>query len=381
MASYQKGSWKETNGRYTIRWRIRDASSKSGWACRMKTLPPKTTKKQMLAELDTQLKRANELNSREQIIPASGLTFKQFTDGPWTRYLDSSKKRPATRATYNSLLKTWLLPRFGDVPLAGITIAMMTELFGDLREQRAPATGVLVYGLLSNMFKLAEDHELITSIPLKLKRHRPRLKKAKKPAYPPDVIRRIVLAADPQYRAVFWTYALTGLRGGEVPALQWGDIDFDAGLIHVRRKLWRGSTQELKTDASHAPVGLPPILADVLADHKASSRWTAPTDFVFVMPDGRPCPQEHLRDKLRVARHRAGIPYERSKTGFGLFRRSLATYIMKQGGLMQAQTQLRHGSATTTAAAYLCRDESVIRDNSTVIESAFMIEPESAAVQ
>ena len=90
------------------------------------------------------------------------------------------------------------------------------------------------------MFKLAENHELITTIPLKLKRHRPKLKKVKKPAYPPDVIRRIVLAADPQYRAVFWTYALTGLRGGEVPALQWGDIDFDAGLIHVRRKLWRG---------------------------------------------------------------------------------------------------------------------------------------------
>ena len=99
------------------------------------------------------------------------------------------------------------------------------------------------------------------------------------------------------------------------------------------------------------------------------------------MPDGSPYPQEHLRDKLRLARQRAGVPYERGKTGFGLFRRSLATYIMKHTGLMQAQTQLRHGSPTTTAAAYVCRDESVIHENSAVIESAFVIEPESPAVQ
>jgi integrase len=381
MASYQKGSWKETNRRYTIRWRIRDANSKSGWASRMRTLPAGTTKKQMLAELDAEAKRANDTNNRPQPILDVGLTFKQFTDGPWTRHLDSNNRRPATRATYESLLKTWLLPRFGDLPLTGITVAMMTALFDDLKGQRAAATGALVYALLSNMFKVAEDHELIVSIPLKVKRHRPKLKKAKKPAYPPDVIRQIVLAADPQYRAILWTYALTGLRAGEVPALQWQDIDFDAGLIHVRRKLWRQYVQDLKTDASHAPVGLPPILADVLADHKASSRWAQPDDFVFVMPDGRPFTQQTLGEKLRLALARAGVPYERHKTGFGLFRRSLATYIMKQMGLMQAQMQLRHGSAATTARAYVCRDESVVQDNTAAIEAAFLIEPVSNAVQ
>jgi len=92
------------------------------------------------------------------------------------------------------------------------------------------------------------------------------------------------------------------------------------------------------------------ILANALSDHKADSRWTGAGDFVFSRPDGRPYSQEHLtKIALMQARERAGIPYEKSKTGFGLFRRSLATYLMKQTGLAQAQTQLRHGSATTTA--------------------------------
>lgn len=165
---------------------------------------------------------------------------------------------------------------------------------------------------------------------------------------------------------------MTGLRAGEVPALQWQDIDFDAELIHVRRKLWNRRVQDCKTDASHAPVGLPPILPDVLAEHKASSRWTQPNDFVFAMPDGRPFIHSTLLKKLRQTLALVGVPYEKYKTGFGLFRRSLATYIMKQTGLMQAQTQLRHGSATTTATSYLCPDPSVVYDNSAVIESAFI---------
>src|SRR5262249_23719024 len=128
----------------------------------------------------------------------------------------------------------------------------------------------------------------------------------------------------------------------------------------------------LKTDASDAAVGLPPILADVLADHKAACRWTEPTDFVFIMPDGGPFPHSTLFARLRLTLARAGVPYEKSKTGFGLFRRSLAPYLMKQMGLMQAQMQLRHGSAMTTATAYLCPDQSIVHDNTAVIESAFI---------
>jgi hypothetical protein len=99
------------------------------------------------------------------------------------------------------------------------------------------------------------------------------------------------------------------------------------------------------------------------------------------MPDGQSFTYAHLVKKLHRACEQAAVPYERSKTAFNLFRRSLATYLMKQGGLMQAQAQLHHTSATTTASAYVCRDQTVVHDNAGVIESAFVMQPESGRIQ
>ena len=31
-----------------------------------------------------------------------------------------------------------------------------------------------------------------------------------------------------------------GLRQGELIGLQWGDVDFQRGKLHVRRTIWRG---------------------------------------------------------------------------------------------------------------------------------------------
>lgn len=38
-----------------------------------------------------------------------------------------------------------------------------------------------------------------------------------------------------EYRVVFSTLLLTGMRRGELLGLEWPDIDFDAGVIHIRR--------------------------------------------------------------------------------------------------------------------------------------------------
>src|SRR5262245_49977983 len=152
------------------------------------------------------------------------------------------------------------------------------------------------------------------------------------------------------------TIRMTGCCGLVLEFNQWqckkGDTSLPArsGQVSWLRQARRcsllsgyGSRQGdlLRGQAEAHPVGLPMILANALSDHKADSRWRGAADFVFSMPDGRPYSQEHLtKIALKQARERAGIPYEKSKTGFGLFRRSLATYLMKQTRLAQAQTQL-----------------------------------------
>ena len=44
----------------------------------------------------------------------------------------------------------------------------------------------------------------------------------------------------PQMRALMIVAAYSGMRPGELMALEWGDIDFEANRIYVQRRLYQG---------------------------------------------------------------------------------------------------------------------------------------------
>src|SRR5690606_8564096 len=67
------------------------------------------------------------------------------------------------------------------------------------------------------------------------------------------------------------TAGFTGLRWGEMSALQWQDLDKQRGEIHVRRSNWKGEVQErLKTKKSRRTVPLCPELAGILTRHRVA---------------------------------------------------------------------------------------------------------------
>jgi len=45
------------------------------------------------------------------------------------------------------------------------------------------------------------------------------------------------MSREAPWRAMFAVGTFAGLRTGEVIALEWGDVDFDARTIHVRRSV------------------------------------------------------------------------------------------------------------------------------------------------
>jgi integrase len=66
---------------------------------------------------------------------------------------------------------------------------------------------------------------------------------------------------------------MTGLRAGEVMALQKADLDFEQRVIHVRRSAWLGHVQTVKSKARKAPVAMPEALAALLKVYLAT--WQA----------------------------------------------------------------------------------------------------------
>lgn len=82
------------------------------------------------------------------------------------------------------------------------------------------------------------------------------------------------------HRGGFWAMLMlfTGMRRGELLALRWSDINFDAGIIHIRNGLhFEGNARVMgspKTECSVRDIPILPIVRDVL-NHtdRVSDEW------------------------------------------------------------------------------------------------------------
>src|SRR5207247_9909682 len=126
---------------------------------------------------------------------------------------------------------------------------------------------------------------------------------------------RLVAHAGP-YRVLFQCLPYTGLRIGEALGLRWGDINFDAGLLHVRQQLSRRRVpKQLKTPAAQREVVLAPALVTLLREHWLASPFKAPEDFVFTDSLGRGLDYRDVGEGFRAAVKAAGLtgPGRRSR--------------------------------------------------------------------
>lgn len=68
----------------------------------------------------------------------------------------------------------------------------------------------------------------------------------------------------PMMRALVTFAAYSGMRPGELFALEWGDVDFDAMRVHVSRRLYRGSVDLPKSNAPKTIALTPPARDAIL---------------------------------------------------------------------------------------------------------------------
>ena len=103
----------------------------------------------------------------------------------------------------------------------------------------------------------------------------------------------------------------TGLRISEWLGLQWQDVNFGDGMIHVRRTWTCGQVGLPKSKASKGPVPLHPLLAEFMLLWKQKTMYSQPGDWVFPSTrlNGRQPRVANMlvEDHLRPAAVKAGI--------------------------------------------------------------------------
>jgi len=148
-----------------------------------------------------------------------------------------------------------------------------------------------------------------------------------------------VAATEPEWRAMVMVALNTGLRLGEVTALQWDDCDLVAGRILVRRSSWHGILGLPKSGKARE-VPMNPTVVETLRQHRhLRGPW------VFCQPDGSMLIQHHCKPPLRRACKRAGL----RQVQWHLLRHTFASHLVMRGiSLKAVQELLGHASIEMT---------------------------------
>ncbi len=153
-------------------------------------------------------------------------------------------------------------------------------------------------------------------------------------------------ALGPTDHVLYMTAAMTGLRLGELRALNWRDVDWAAGSIRVRRSYTRGAFSTPKSAKSARVVPLTDRLAGELERHNRRSAFQGAGDLVFGHPlRGTVLDSSALRKRFHSALARADVRQVR----FHDLRHSYGTAMAAAGCPIRAlMAMMGHATMATT---------------------------------
>jgi integrase len=365
---------------FRVRYWVRTASGE--WKRKTETLPRRVkTLRQAEKELDQLLRPVNDTAGYGRA--ACGATFKNLMEDYWPVYVSNQNMRPSTLDSYGSTIGKWIEPFFGDMHLDAITPRTVTDFMAKklIPANLASKTRRNIYNLLSEIFEVGVDNQLILENPVRPRVHRPAVIQEEKPTLPLEKFWTLICELPTRRdKALVWTIALTGCRVGEALALRRRSIDIENRLIHFTHVVYRNrlipglKETRKRRRRRQLTVGLCDLLARVLEDLMARSEFLGPDDLLFHRPDGRPVePSIFRNDILYPAMGRARIPLESRATGLHLFRHTAGSLLNKKtADLKRVQVQLGHADIGTTADVYTHVDLDTVHQNAADLESVFL---------
>jgi integrase len=270
--------------------------------------------------------RQELLEGAERKTPMEVLTFAVFAQRFIETYARTNNK-PSEIETKEAILRVHLVPAFGRLDLRAVDgLRIEGYKARKLEEGLARKTINNHLTVLRRMLAIAVEWGLLQTVP------RVRWLKAPTPEF--DFLsfedaRRLIDAADAEWRALIVVALRTGLRLGELLALRWGDVDLEAGRLVVRQAAARGVVGTPKNGRTREV----PLSEDAVRALREQRHDRG--ELVFCADDGSMLTRNACRRPLWRACDRAGI----RRIGWHKLRHNVEPRIMPSWSLIAPESR------------------------------------------
>jgi integrase len=279
---------------------------------------------------------------------ATGVTFADAA-AEFLRYAEHDRGcKPSTLRDYRSRLNAHLLPAFGSRRVDEVTTrdierwraAMVGSRGVPLTNKSKNNLVVLLHGIFRRAMSV---YELAANPVAMVERQRIRSAGDIEVFEPQEVWALARAASSEQDRAIYLTAAFTGLRRGELLALQWRDVDFVSQAIRVRGN-WAAGQLTTPKSGKVRSVPLAPDVARVLAQLGERPNHTSEDDLVFAAVAGGHLDGDALSSRYRAALKRANLRPLR----FHDLRHTFGTRMIAKADVRRVQEWMGHADIQTT---------------------------------
>ena len=287
---------------------------------------------------------------RGTVVEVSKMTVGEYRQH-WLTTSAQYRVRPSTFESYQKLVRSYILPTLGAVPLQRLTPSQVQAFYAtQLAEARKGRTGsglsprtvrylhAILHRALKEALQLGLVARNVTEAVAPPKNARPPIRNWDVA----DVQRFLAVAVDDHRYNPVWLMALhTGMRKGELLGLRWQDVDLDARVVRVRQALSAVKTDEgytltfgePKTRSGRRTIALDAVCIAALREHRTRQRerrvargpqWRE-GDLVFTNEIGGPIDPMNLYHRFIALIAKAGVP----RIPFHGLRHTHATLLMK----------------------------------------------------